>query len=218
MKLPRSLKINLKIKNNSAGFTIVELMIATVIFSFVLLVASSGIIAIGKIYYKGITSSKTQEVTRSIMEEISRARQFSTGNFGSGTTGTVSAYCFGEDRYSFQTNVKVDTDTGTRALVHDIRTNLNLCNPDINTPTGEELLGNNMRLLEFAVAPITGSSNKTNISVKVAYGDNDLLSNHDNNGNPNGIASEDALCKGGAGGNFCATAELETVVVKRYSK
>jgi prepilin-type N-terminal cleavage/methylation domain-containing protein len=205
-------------KFSQKGFTIVELMIATVIFSFVLLVASSGIIAIGKIYYKGITSSKTQEVTRSIMEEVSRARQFSTGDVGFGSMGTASAYCFGEDRYSYRTNVKVDTAAGTRALVHDIRTNLNLCVPDINTPTGEELLGNNMRLLEFAVVPIPGSSNKSNISVKVAYGDNDLLSNHDGNGNPNGLAADQALCKPGPGSNFCATAELETVVVKRYSK
>jgi len=196
------------------GFTIVELMIATVIFSFVLLVASSGVIAIGKIYYKGITSSKTQEVTRSIMEEIARARQFGSGDVGFGTSGSVSAYCFGEDRYSYQINNKVDLSTGTKALIHNIRTDLNLCTPDMSS--GEELLSNNMRLLEFAITP--AGADKSNISIKVAYGDNDLLSSYDNNGNPNGLAPTAALCKAGAGSNFCATAQLETVVGKRYSK
>jgi len=217
-------------KYKQKGFTVVELMIATTVFSFVLLVASSGVIAIGKIYYKGITSAKTQETTRTIMEEIARARQFSGGNIGEELPavpiGGLQAYCFGEDRYSYIINSKLDLDADPngRALFHDIRTNLSQCEPQ--TSVGEELLSDNMRLLEFSIEPvevenadgtISISADKSTIKVKVAYGDNDLLSNYDDSGNPNGVVPADALCKGGAGSTFCSTAQLETVVGKRYA-
>jgi prepilin-type N-terminal cleavage/methylation domain-containing protein len=60
------------------GFTIIELMISTVIFSLVLLGASSGIVQIGKKYSKGITYSRTQEVARSTVDEIAQSLQFTS--------------------------------------------------------------------------------------------------------------------------------------------
>ncbi len=63
---------------NKKGFTIVELMIATVVFTLVLLMASAAIIEVGKKYYKGITYARTQEVARSVVEEISQSLQFTS--------------------------------------------------------------------------------------------------------------------------------------------
>jgi prepilin-type N-terminal cleavage/methylation domain-containing protein len=60
------------------GFTIIELMISTVIFSLVLLGASAGIIQIGKKYSKGITYARTQEVARSTVDEIAQSLQFTS--------------------------------------------------------------------------------------------------------------------------------------------
>lgn len=204
------------------GFTILELMIATTIFSVVLLVASSGVIAIGRIYSKGIISSKTQEVSRSAMEDLSRSIQFSKGSKMTeipAAPGGMQSYCFGEDVYSYQINVQVDLDVpGVRALVHSSRTDLSSCIPNF---TGEELLADNMRLLDFSIDPAVNSgpntpgSQATSIKIRVAYGDDDLLSHYDNNGALNGSSISDATCKGGAGGSFCATAELVTSVSKR---
>jgi prepilin-type N-terminal cleavage/methylation domain-containing protein len=60
------------------GFTIIELMISTVIFSLVLLGASAAIIQIGKKYSKGITYARTQEVARSTVDEIAQSLQFTS--------------------------------------------------------------------------------------------------------------------------------------------
>lgn len=197
---------------NKKGFTIVELMIATSVFSFVLLVASTGVVAIGRLYYKGVTSSKTQEAARSIIEDVSRARQFTGGNFSfGGTAGSLQSFCFGQDRYTYQINNRV-TDDSTIGIRHDVNADVGNCDP--LSSGGTELLDKNMRLLNFAVGSVGGG--QFSIDVKVAYGEDDLLSTYDDSGNPNGQPSSSAECKSGiAGSNFCAVSELATVVDKR---
>jgi len=55
------------------------------------------------------------------------------------------------------------------------------------------------------------------ISVRVVYGDNDLLVSP--SGNADGPAAEDATCKFGiSGSQYCAQSELTTVVKKRISQ
>lgn len=72
IKMPKNKK-KIRIQR---GFTIIELMISTVVFSLVLLAASAAIIQIGKKYYKGITNARTQEVARSTVDEIAQSLQF----------------------------------------------------------------------------------------------------------------------------------------------
>lgn len=201
-----------KTKTNQKGFTIVELMIATTVFSFVLLVASSGVIAIGRLYYKGVTSAKTQEAARSIIEDVSRARQFTGGDYSfGGAAGGLQSFCFGQDRYTYLINNRV-TDDSTLGIRHDINADIGNCAPI--SSGGTELLDKNMRLLNFTVSSVGGG--QFSINVRVAYGDNDLLTTYDNSGVPNGLPSSGAECKSGiAGSNFCAVAELATVVDKR---
>ncbi|MEX2014473.1 MAG: prepilin-type N-terminal cleavage/methylation domain-containing protein [Candidatus Saccharimonadales bacterium] len=210
-------------KNKSKGFTIVELMIATSIFGVILIVAASGVIAIGRIYYKGITSSKTQETSRSVIDTISRTVQFtgqpmSTGGSFPGT----QVICFGQDRYTYTINSKVDTDISDgviiAGLIYDRRTDLSACSPiDLEDPAGTELLPENVRLLDFRVASISPDLFK--INVKVAYGDNDLLTHYPPNADettPIIALPATGLCRPSfVGGNFCATSELETIVNKR---
>ena len=64
------------VKLRNKGFTIVELLIATAVFSFILLVVTTGIIRLGNMYYKGVISSRTQESIRNIVSETSSAIQF----------------------------------------------------------------------------------------------------------------------------------------------
>jgi|GEM_PF-759510 len=66
------------IKNKHQGFTIIELMISTVIFSLVLLGATAAIVQIGQKYSKGITYARTQEVARSTVDEIAQSLQFTS--------------------------------------------------------------------------------------------------------------------------------------------
>ncbi|MEI7632499.1 MAG: prepilin-type N-terminal cleavage/methylation domain-containing protein [bacterium] len=65
---------------SAKGFTIVELMVATSVFSAILLISLAGLIQIGRMYQKGVTSSQTQETSRGVMDEITQAIQFNGGN------------------------------------------------------------------------------------------------------------------------------------------
>ena len=206
--------------NTQKGFTIIELMIATTVFSIVLLVAGSGIIAIGKMYYKTITSSRVQDAARSTMEDVTRSLQFSSGNVSSYMADTTyKVRCFGDDRYTYVLNQPASSTTVGLRLDKTPNGGCSLDTP----PDGKELLGNNMRLLQFDVS--TGHDSIFTVKIKVAQGDNDLLTTYDQNGNPVGwsppVSSSDeaviagTLCRGGVGSAFCSVSGLETVVNKR---
>lgn len=222
-------------KKTSSGFTIVELMIATTVFSVILLVTSAGVISIGRSYYRSLTTTRVQETARSVMDDVSRSLQFSDTDAianhlenPDGTATTIKARCFGPDRYTYVINQKVETVTtggseqNMHALYRDRRATAaeheSTCEPNVDFTDGTELLGENMRLLKFYVS----NSNPFQVELKIAYGDDDLLTTYDDNGNPlnDGNISESeaegTLCKFGiAGSNFCAVAGLETTVTSR---
>ena len=58
------------------GFTIIELLIATTVFSLILLISVAGILQISRMYYRGVTQSRTQETARSIIDEVGEAIRF----------------------------------------------------------------------------------------------------------------------------------------------
>lgn len=214
-------------KKSQTGFTIIELMIATTVFSVVLLVVSFGIINIARQYYRSITIARTQETARSIVEEISRSAQFLNSLSIRPTGGGAGFICLGTSRYTYDVNAQIK---GTRrhALYLDRISSADPCNrvsstfPNfpggIEPATGRELLGENMRLLALEITP---AGQLTTIRVKVAYGDNELLTPYTNRGLPIGgsvttAEAADAQCYSGvAGSNFCATADLRITVKSR---
>lgn len=109
----------MKFQKNQSGFTILELMIATVVFSVMLLGAAAMLVQIGRMYYKGVVASRTQEATRTIADDVSRAVQFSnkavaqaTPEIVSTSEGdvTVRAFCIGSTRYTYIMNAQVKAD------------------------------------------------------------------------------------------------------------
>lgn len=103
-------------KSYQSGFTIVELMIATVIFTLVFMGATYAILEIGKKYYRGLTLARTDSIARSVTEEISQSIQFSSQpvrvpNYPSGAlvygpqvnVGDPDTFyfCVGPNRYTF---------------------------------------------------------------------------------------------------------------------
>jgi prepilin-type N-terminal cleavage/methylation domain-containing protein len=106
-------------QKKQSGFTIVELMIATVIFSLVLLGAMVALIQISKLYYKGVTNARTQDLNRNVMAEISQGIQFSRSDINQvppGSPGPIVAnpaapsdpdvasrgyFCNGPRRYTY---------------------------------------------------------------------------------------------------------------------
>ena len=230
------------ISNNQKGFTIIELMIASVVFSIVLLGASAALIQIGKMYYKGVISSRTQNAARVLIDDISRGVQFEGDEVIIGDTNLVEevngvskgAFCIGQTRYTFVLNRQVSEDSslwGTESYSAHALWKDTVDNPDNTTCSragspslvtcefpakiagscatdtdveGEELLGEGMRLSDLTIS--TPQANLWDISINVAYGDDDVFIDNDVSKGCRGIIT---------GSQWCAISKLNTSVYKR---
>ncbi len=96
-------------------------MFSTVVFSGVLLLCLSALVQIGRMYYKGVTTSQTQQTARSLLDELSQSMQFTGANIrgprsltgtaspvgpviaagSTPTSGAVGFFCLGHTRYTF---------------------------------------------------------------------------------------------------------------------
>ena len=204
----------MKLRRQEHGFTIIELMIATAVFSTILLLCTFSLISIGRSYYKGITSAKTQEVARLITEEVSQAIQFGGGVVQNGTPTDGSGqdvYCIGGKRYSYIKDKQLTDGTPTPTqskhvlVVDDEPVCGSVSSQTLSGASLEagsrELMGPNMRLAAFSV---TNIGNLYTVTVKVVFGDDDLLDGTKKN-----------CLSVREGSQFCSVSELTTTVQKR---
>lgn len=229
----------IKMRNSQSGFTILELMISTVIFSVLLLGAASLLVQIGRMYYKGVVSSRTQDTTRTIADDISRTLQFGgekivkdSPSYIDVTTprGTVRihAFCIGKVRYSYIIDGQVSGEVTTyepgdrrqnfvpHALWRDESEAPVDCAPrniltDTDDSNGREMLGEGMRLFQFSAPTDNELTGLASFRIGVVYGrDSDLIEFT----NTSGVIN--ARCRGASlGGQWCATSLLETTVFRR---
>lgn len=210
---------------SQSGFTIVELMISTMVFSFVLLICAVAIVHVGRMYFKGVITSRTQDSSRRFGEDVAQAIQFGVGSDGTGflRAGTPTTYggvtvrsrCIGEIRYSYSIDQAMGVGAARHIVWKDrVAVDDAVCTPQnltLTTPSagGEEMLGDKMRIPVFEVNELTGAATVTQIDIKVAYGDTvDLFQPSP--------APPFQQCKGvNASGQFCATAAFNTLVTKR---
>lgn len=105
-------------RHTQEGFTIVELLISTIIFSLILLGAMAALVQIGRLYYNGITTARTQEQARGIVEEVAQSIKFSSqevNQYGTQPAGPeiatgdpdVGIYCIGPQRYTYAIDRKL---------------------------------------------------------------------------------------------------------------
>lgn len=209
------------IRTSSQGFTLVELLIATSIFSTILLVVTFGIINIGKIYYRGINSTNTQSVARVIMDDIVQSIQFYGGTVTIPSPQTSPGfYCIGDKKYSFVLDKKVGSDIGNvkLALISELSAACSTSSLDgsgnVAFANYTSLIGKNMRIQKLQIESLP--PNNYAVTVKVISGDDDLL--EDTNGKSKtdaGYTPGQDRCKIGAGSQFCSVSELYTIVNKR---
>lgn len=203
-------------KYKQRGFTIIELMIATSVFSVVLLLCTFGLMQIGKLYYKGISSTRTQNTARSVLDSISQDIAFADNNIEviQGTTTLPGMICAGHHRYSYQIN-SVLTDTN-HVMILDNQDCTTGTTPKSLTSFGvtdQEMLGRRMRLADLQVSG-TEATGYT-ILVKIIYGDDDLLRDGTLKSTDSTFDIRNSTCFGGAGSQFCAVSTLSTFVKKR---
>lgn len=211
------------ISRNTSGFTLVELMIAVTVFSVLLLLSSASITQISRLYYKGIIVSKTQNVSRNIMDDISQAFQFSSGsmiNISTPDSKGLRRICIGNVRYTYALNKQINS-TNKHALWRDRLASggscgaLNIFDDSVieNSATsseGTELLESGMRLKTLSISSNGGITDIKNIDVAVIYGEDDLINFQDN------AKTLPLGCKGDiTGSQWCAFSGLYTQVFSR---
>ncbi len=221
------------------GFTIVELMIATLVFSLILVVITSGVIHFTSAYYKGLHNSSTQTTARTVMNTIAQNLQYGGGGGDLlqtpiDDTSADRYICVGDVQIDYKIGAKLGTDSDYGVFVTKVDPILG-CTAYRSGLKGQELLAPKMRLTNLVVSQqLLGANNLYDISAGVAYGDLDLLCARSlpSNGvggcapNASQFADYTALmpkavgvsvaCKSGKASQFCAFSHLTTQVAARF--
>jgi prepilin-type N-terminal cleavage/methylation domain-containing protein len=199
-------------KNSQNGFTIVELLIATLVFSIILVIITSGILVFSRAYFRGINSSGLQTVARTASEDIGQAVQFSGSNIVEHSSGATPYYvCAGNFVYFYTLYAIYPGGTPTAANIgiwrQPLSTDCSITTPIFNAGTGSQLLSKSTRVAKFLVNPVVGVNGAFTIDIKLAFGSDDGFFSNPGNAS--------VQCIGQAGDEYCSVAELNTVVQKR---
>ncbi len=200
---------DLKYQKQTEGFTITELLLATAVFSAVIVVALSAFLGIGRLFYKGVNMTQNQQTARNIIDIVSSDIQSASTPVVNGTTTSGSKYtCIGSARYVYNIYKPVDlsdhNDTAKFGLLRDSVPGSSGCPNPYDAPNSfppnkpTELLGNGMRLNAFSVSP-NGCTTACSASIDLATGD-------DNPGTP------EATCDSAiSSSQYCARSKLSII-------
>jgi prepilin-type N-terminal cleavage/methylation domain-containing protein len=216
-----------------AGFTILELMIATTIVAVILLLATSVMIGLQNLYYKGINQENTQNGVRTIVDQINQDIQTSIGSpavswvpaaslpapvtqtfNGHAEQYQVNALCIGSTRYVYVVGPQVGNNSNQvpQALWRDSTPEAGCASAIPNIGPGQPAPSDGgtayvtagSRLTDFKITQLSDSDYQ--VQVSIALGTDDLLSSNN---------TYSATCNPGSGGQFCATAGLTSEVSQR---
>lgn len=203
----------ISISNKENGFTIIELMIATLVFSVILTVITMGVMSFTSRYYKGSNASTTQNATQNIIDTISQAIQFGTATIQP-TATTNNYFCAGGYVFTYDKGVFY---TGSQTGLYMAPMG-SVCSSV--TSGGRQLLGKNMRITNLAVSSLGAGSHLYKVTMSLAFGANDLLCSPSQPSSCTGGSMtfwpvSDIRCKTTTGSQFCATSTLTTTVEQR---
>lgn len=201
------------------GFTLIELMLALAFISFILVFAITTIIQVMRTYNKGLAVKDINQTARASLEDMSRYIRTTTpskikavsqggGNAGRTCLGGVS-YVWNEQNQNI--NRYTDNSRVIFARVNDLGgalcDNSSGSYPNINKAEATELLRPSVWVQFVKITPEVGSA---------LVGIDIQLSIADDVANPSlEYSGENAICKPGSQGEFCAVANFKTTVVAR---
>ncbi len=216
------------------GFTIVELMIATMVFGVILLGVTAAITTMGKKYQRSMYASNTQAVTSNLVDTLSQAVRYTSGmpQKGGNPLTDTGSYCIGEKQILYAQGMRLgDTAAATSSrFAVLVRSGDSTCStiPSITQPLSipgeyQELLGRGMRISKLDIFQQSDGSFK--VEARVVYGEDDLLcsesvANSCRAGEPYLNASQlrsldNLQCKPGPGSEYCSASELSATVYQR---
>lgn len=219
------------------GFTIIEFMVATTVFSVVLLSVSAAVVYMGRAYQRSTYASSTQDATSNLVDTISQAIKFSADQVtivDDNDPMTTDTLCVGNRQFLYVIGRQLgnsDPQTGSQHVVMT-RPNENCTIQNIISatpgPTAKgaphELMGQSMRLDRLTV---TSSGGIWKITARVAFGDDDLFCNDQVTGSCSDTAvlsdtvllsndpQYDLVCRSNIGSQFCSVSELSNSIYRR---
>jgi prepilin-type N-terminal cleavage/methylation domain-containing protein len=214
-------------KAGSKGFTIIELLIATVVFSIVLVVVLAAFVQTSRLFYKGVNMDNTQEDTRTITQDIADDLKFSQGPptfppgapspfiANSSTPSNQQYFCIGLHRYDFQIGHQLGSTAGPSD--YGIK-RVNVSSADCPSPTvfpgnnPDEMLDAGMQLNAVG---INCSNGRCSLNVHVLFfgGDHDLFSTQISSYSSTPWLAPDAQCTGSLqDSQFCAVADYNRTI------
>ncbi len=216
--------IKAQVQRNASGFTILELMVATTIFAVILLVLTAGVLSFTRDYFASVTRTKTQTVARAVVDDITRAIQFSGVEpvLDRDANGNIKAICIGNVAYYSATGTELSKINNAAkhqnvyGLVKRLSTSAISCTPPtpniagfaFNAATDQEMLARNIRVSDLDIHSI--GQGEYVIRLRLAYGDDDLFGI---TGAPASWA--DIRCNPNAGSQYCAVSDLTTTAQRR---
>jgi prepilin-type N-terminal cleavage/methylation domain-containing protein len=207
-----------KSPEKSQGFTIVELLIATLIFSIVLVLLLTVFVQISRMFYKGVMMSRTQEDTRNVVQSVASDIQFSqtASNFTAGSAPSSGMFCVGLHRYKYRIGYQLGSSS-----VNDIgiyRDNVSFssgCNAAAPGSGGVELLDGGMQVNALS---LNCANSRCVIDIRVVFyaGVPDMFHSNIAAYSSQPWLAPDAECTGAlTDSQYCATAEYNTTVLQR---
>ena len=184
--------------SHASGFTIIELLIASAIFTVVMLIVTVAVIFVSQTYIRGEISSQVQDTARNILTAIANNIEFTVSSPtviqltsdlpNEPYTNTDEFYfCIGSNVYTYTldrellpNSTSLSGEYSKYALVESNESG-GSCIPSTaigGSQQGRELLSAHERLGQLAVQRLSTAT--YSISVTVAYGDNYVL--NDNSG------------------------------------
>lgn len=202
---------------NQKGFTMVELLIAMAVFSFMLSIVLVGFVSIVRIDQAGLTSRATQQNARDLSDTVTQSIRTSTQAWTSTVSSSVNTLCLGDIGGTTEYALFASANGSDLYSGPGPATASQPCNAPASPPSSWRKLNDDnvaVMLMQASVTPpIPGTLGTVSLTLGVASR-NDLADTV-LQPNPSDITKSQVACKPDAGDQFCAATTLTTSAALR---
>ena len=188
---------------DQSGFTIIEILLAMAIFSFVMITIITAFTQIIRSYRKGVVSQRTQESTREIVDLISKEARNSSDvevKTAGGGASLVRLLCFNNTVFEYRKAGKTLKQRSSEDCV--------------SSTAGESVVSDELDVLDF-VADDKSSVNGTKLGFNLTI----AVGTDNGTGGAGLLDSTGKVCDPSkAGSQFCSTSSLTTSIGLRGEK
>ncbi len=187
-----------------AGFTLIELVMAMAVFSFLLLLVSSGFIQVVRIHQAGIASRSTQQNARLVLDALAKDIRVSALASSATVTSQYDRLCLAKGSQTLQ--YAVDTTTGDLKVNTITPPAAGTCPAPANFTGWRTLNDDIVRVEQFrAVTTLPAQPGLGTAMVTLTLASRNNLNALDPASNP-----PRTRCLPGAGSQFCAVTTLSS--------